>query len=71
MLTPFNDVISHWAEMSIAASVDAGLFEGVMFATLKKYASDYPDGSFGPQNYATRAEVATIMDRYLTPEVSN
>ena len=186
MLTPFNDVISHWAEKSIAASVDAGLFEGVsetafqpdgtmtrgmfvtvlgrasaadvssyteskfqdvdmnkwyggyvewaaengiasgtginfepnaaisreqiatmltnyctykgtgpvglwaiqlnytdlekisdwanegvMFATLKKYVSGYPDGSFGPQNYATRAEVATIMDRYLTPEVSN
>jgi 5'-nucleotidase / UDP-sugar diphosphatase len=42
--------------------------EGVMFATMKKYMSGYPNGSFGPQNYATRAEVATIMSRYLTPE---
>ena len=45
--------------------------EGVMFATLKKYVSGYPDGSFGPQNNATRAEVATIMDRYLTPAAIN
>ncbi len=43
--------------------------EGVMFATMKKYVSGYPDGSFGPQNNATRAEVSTMMDRYITPEV--
>lgn len=49
--------ISNWAN------------EGVMFATMKKYVSGYPDGSFGPQNNATRAEVSTMMDRYLTPEV--
>jgi hypothetical protein len=43
--------------------------EGVMFATMKAYLSGYPDGSFGPQKYATRAEAAALMDRYLTPAV--
>lgn len=41
--------------------------EGVMFTTMKAYLSGYPDGSFGPQKYATRAEAAALMDRYLTP----
>ncbi len=43
--------------------------EGVMFTTLKAFMSGYPDGSFGPQKYATRAEGASLMDRYLTPVV--
>lgn len=43
--------------------------EGVMFTTLKAFMSGYPDGSFGPQKYATRAEGASLMDRYLTPAV--
>lgn len=48
-------------------SISSWAGDGVMFATMKKYVSGYPDGSFGPQRTATRAEVATIMDRYLTP----
>ena len=42
--------------------------DGVMFAALKKYMGGYPDGTFGPQNQATRAEVAAIMERYNAPE---
>lgn len=45
--------------------------EGIMFATMKNYMAGYPDGSFAPQNYATRAEVATIMSRYLAEETTN
>ena len=50
------DKISSWAG------------EGVMFTALKKYMSGYPDGTFGPQNQATRAEVAAILERYNAPE---
>jgi len=50
------DKISSWAG------------DGVMFAALKKYMGGYPDGTFGPQNQATRAEVAAIMERYNAPE---
>lgn len=47
------DKISEWAN------------EGVMFATLKSYITGYPDGSFGPQQKATRAETAVIITRFL------
>lgn len=42
--------------------------EGVMFATMKAYITGYPDGSFGPQAKATRAETAVIVSRFLTEQ---
>ncbi len=50
------DKISEWAN------------EGVMFATLRSYITGYPDGSFGPQNKATRAETAVIISRFLADQ---
>ncbi len=51
----YNDLdkISPWAS------------DGVMFATMKSYITGYPDGSFGPQANATRAEVSVILARFL------
>jgi len=60
--------VGMWAirmEYSDVEDISGWAGDGVMFATLKKYVTGYPDGSFGPQRTATRAEVATIMDRYL------
>jgi hypothetical protein len=51
------DKISEWAN------------EGVMFSTLKSYITGYPDGSFGPQQKATRAETAVIISRFLEEQV--
>jgi len=48
-----TDKISEWAN------------EGVMFSNLKSYITGYPDGSFGPQLKATRAETAVIITRFL------
>ena len=42
--------------------------EGVMFATMKAYMTGYADGSFGPQNKATRAETAVIISRFLAAQ---
>lgn len=53
---PDLDKVSDWAN------------EGVMFATLKAYLSGYPDGSFGPQKKATRAETAAIITRFLAEQ---
>jgi len=51
----FSDVdkIAPWARDSIARAVKEGLMLG------------YPDGSFGPQGYATRAEVCSVTCRLL------
>jgi len=53
--TPFTDAgsVSSWATDDVAAIQAAGIIGG------------YPDGSFGPQRTATRAEVATIFAMYL------
>lgn len=54
----FTDLaaISEWAN------------EGVMFANMKGYVTGYPDGSFGPQHKATRAEAAVILTRFLSQQ---
>jgi len=45
--------------------------EGVMFVTMKAYITGYPDGSFGPQMKATRAETAVIVSRFLTEQAQS
>lgn len=52
------DKVSEWAG------------EGVMFATMKAYVTGYPDGSYGPQKTATRAEAAVIMTRFLVDQTA-
>ena len=50
----FTDVRSgSWYTQFIAAAVEIGLIEG------------YPDGTFRPDNYITRAEACTIVNRTL------
>ena len=50
----FSDVsYSAWYAASVQAAVDMGLVDG------------YPDGSFRPDNYITRAEAVTIVNRVL------
>ncbi len=45
----FPDVTGHWAESYIEKWADAGVING------------YPDGSFHPDQYITRAEVAKVL----------
>lgn len=45
----FNDIEGHWAEETIKKFQDYGYING------------YPDGSFKPDNYVTRAELAKIL----------
>lgn len=53
-LISFPDIPSdHWAITDIMKVVNAGIMQG------------YPDGTFGPQKYVTRAEAATIINRML------
>ncbi|MEK4045632.1 S-layer homology domain-containing protein [Paenibacillus sp. FSL H8-0048] len=47
----FNDITGHWAQGVIAANVSAGLLKG------------YPDGSFKPNAYLTRAEAVVIVNQ--------
>ena len=49
----FVDVNGHWAEEYINKAANAGWVKG------------YEDGSFGPEQYITRAEVMTIINRML------
>lgn len=50
--TSFSDVLpGHWASSYIAQATGAGWIAG------------YPDGSFGPENTLTRAELVTIINR--------
>lgn len=44
--------------------------DGVMFAKLKNYMGGYPDGSFGPQRQATRAEAAVILSNFLAEQAA-
>ena len=55
---PFSDTAGHWAEQDIARAVQAGWIKG------------YPDGTFHPNAYITRAEVMTAVNRMLdrTPD---
>lgn len=49
----FNDISGHWAAGNINSAVMNSLLEG------------YPDGTFRPNNYITRAEAATGLNRIL------
>ncbi|WFD12444.1 S8 family serine peptidase [Tepidibacter hydrothermalis] len=51
--TKFKDINNHWAMTNIQKVVDAGLMNG------------YEDGTFRPDDYPTRAELATILVRAL------
>src|SRR5690606_16170804 len=51
---PFHDVAdSHWAAGAITAVNEAGMMIG------------FPDGSFGPDQWLTRAQAVTTMNRLL------
>ncbi|MFD2409162.1 S-layer homology domain-containing protein [Paenibacillus rhizoplanae] len=47
----FSDTTGHWAQAVIEANVSAGLLKG------------YPDGSFKPNAYLTRAEAVVIVNQ--------
>jgi len=47
---PFTDVDGHWAKPEIAEAYRVGLISG------------YPDGSFRPDAYITRAEAVTLFN---------
>jgi len=52
--SPFNDVVSdHWAFKHIMAAVSFNWVEG------------YGDGRFAPEDFITRAEVVTLVNRML------
>lgn len=46
-----HDWVNHWAAKSIHKAIKKGVLEG------------YPDGSFGPDQSVTRAELCVILDR--------
>ncbi|MCI8388109.1 MAG: S-layer homology domain-containing protein [Clostridiales bacterium] len=46
---PFSDIADHWAEDTIIKWSDSGIVNG------------YPDGTFRPDDYITRAELAKII----------
>jgi hypothetical protein len=51
---PFSDLSEdHWAYSEIVSLAQSGLIEG------------YPDGTFGSENYITRAEAMTIINKFL------
>lgn len=54
---PFSDISGHWAYDYILKGYNAGWING------------YPDGSFRPNAYITRAEVMTIINRMLERKV--
>lgn len=47
--TTFPDVVGHWAQSAIEKLADLGLIHG------------HADGNFGPDEYVTRAQLATIL----------
>ncbi len=49
----FTDKTGHWAEPDIAAAAAKGWING------------YPDGSFKPERYITRAELVTLINNVL------
>lgn len=48
-----NDVVKHWAKNYIAELLDKNIVTG------------YPDGTFGPDNKITRAEMAVILTKMI------
>jgi hypothetical protein len=53
----FSDVEGHWAEKYINSAAAKGWVEG------------YPDGTFQPDKYITRAEFVTLVNRVLNRKV--
>lgn len=53
IMTETNDIKDHWARESIEKLIERGIMTG------------YEDGSFKPDNYMTRAEVATVIEKVL------
>ena len=51
--TDFSDILGHWAQAEIQRAANRGWING------------YPDGTFRPERLATRAEVATMINRVL------
>ena len=49
----FSDTSGHWAEEYINSAAEKG------------WVSGYPDGTFQPEQYMTRAEVVTVVNRML------
>ena len=49
----FPDIDGHWAQDYINQAAENGFIEG------------YPDGTFGPDKYITRAEAVTLVNRTL------
>jgi nitrate reductase cytochrome c-type subunit len=48
---PFSDIAGHWAQDAIVSLADRGIIAG------------HSDGTFGPDELVTRAQVATFLDR--------
>lgn len=57
----FTDIASHWAKNEIGIAANKGWING------------YPDGTFRPNQYITRAEAMTLVNRVLNrlPENSS
>ena len=49
----FSDIAGHWAQEYINEAANAGIVDG------------YPDGTFRPQQYITRAEAMTMVNRTI------
>ena len=49
----FSDIAGHWAQDYINEAANAGIVDG------------YPDGTFRPQQYITRAEAVTMVNRTI------
>ena len=49
----FSDIAGHWAQDYINEAANAGVVDG------------YPDGTFRPQQYITRAEAMTMVNRTI------
>ena len=49
----FSDIAGHWAQDYINEAANAGIVDG------------YPDGTFRPQQYITRAEAMTMVNRTI------
>ena len=55
---PFTDISGHWAEQAIVNLADRDIILG------------HDDGTFGPEQPVTRAQVATFLDRLNTEEMT-
>ncbi|MGZ9586838.1 S-layer homology domain-containing protein, partial [Paenibacillus marinisediminis] len=56
--TMFSDISGHWAEKYIASAANKGWIKG------------YPDGTFKPDQYITRAEAMTFINSVLNRKVT-